>query len=129
MRAEGDDEAVAHARLMDHVRNPRHAGLLDPADARAREENPLCGDWVELTLRFDKGGRVAALGFEGVGCSVSQGAASILCERAVGRTRHELLELHETEVIGLLGIELNNNRKKCAYVALHALKRAAGAPG
>lgn len=128
MEAEGDGEAEAHARLMDHVRNPRHAGLLDPADARAREMNPLCGDWVELSVRYDEAGRVAALGFEGVGCSVSQGAASILFERAVGRTRAELLAIHESEVIGLLGVELNNNRKKCAYVALHALKRAAGAP-
>lgn len=129
MAPEIDEEAAAHARMMDHVRSPRRAGLLDPADARAREMNLLCGDWVEVTLRFDAGGRVAALGFEGVGCSVSQGAASMLFEKAEGRTRDELLAISEDEVIGLVGVELNNNRKKCAYVALHALHRAASAQG
>jgi nitrogen fixation NifU-like protein len=120
-----DEEAAAHARLMDHVRNPRHSGLLEPADARARAVNPLCGDTVELTLRFDGGGRVAALGFAGVGCSVSQGAASMLCERALGRAREELLALSEREVLDLVGLELNNNRKKCALVALRVLRQAA----
>lgn len=128
MHAEGDPEAAAHARLMEHVRHPRNSGLLDPADARARDLNPLCGDSVELTLRFDARGRVAAAGFTGVGCSVSQGAASMLFERAVGRSRGELAAFTEADVLALLGLDLNNNRKKCAYVALHALKQAAGGP-
>src|SRR6266568_4780743 len=101
MAPQDADEAAAHARLMDHVRHPRNSGLLDPADGRARDLNRLCGDAVELTVRFDAGGRVAAVGFAGVGCSVSQGAASMLFERALGKARGEVEALTEGDVLSL----------------------------
>ena len=110
---------------MDHVRHPRNSGLLDPADGRARDLNPLCGDVVEVTVRFGPEGRIAAVGFDGVGCSVSQGAASQLFERAVGRSRDEVASMSDAEVLEILGLELNTNRKKCAAVALRVLKLAA----
>jgi nitrogen fixation protein NifU and related proteins len=116
---------AAHERLLDHARNPRGRGLLQPSDARARDLNPLCGDWVEVSLRFDAHGKVAEVGFEGVGCSVSQAAASMLFEAVRGRPRESLQAISDAEVYGLLGVELNNNRKKCAQVALRVLKQAA----
>src|SRR5690348_9646188 len=126
--AKGGD--AAYERLLDHVRNPRGKGLLEPNDGRARDLNPLCGDWVEVSLRFDGRGRVTAVGFDGVGCSVSQGAASMLFETVVGRPREELRSITDAEVYTMLGVELNNNRKKCAQVALRVLKQAAApAPG
>jgi len=118
----------AHERVLDHVRHPRNSGLLQPADARAKSSNPLCGDWVEVSLRFDAAGRVEAVGFVGVGCSVSQASASILFGAIAGKARADLQSIREDEVISMLGLELNNNRKKCAYVALQALQEAA-APG
>lgn len=122
-----DGEAAAHERVLDHVRNPRGKGLLEPADGRARDLNPLCGDWVEVTLRFNGEGRVAAVGFDGVGCSVSQAAASMLFETLKGKPRESLEAITDAQVYGLLGVELNNNRKKCAQVALRVLKQAAAA--
>jgi nitrogen fixation NifU-like protein len=119
----GEDEA--HERLLDHVRNPRGKGLLEPCDVRARDLNPLCGDWVEVSLRFDPQGRVAAVGFDGVGCSVSQAAASLLFETLNGTPRDSLQAITDSQVYALLGVELNNNRKKCAQVALRVLKQAA----
>ena len=121
-------ETDAEKKLLDHARRPRNGVLLLPADARARGVNPLCGDSVELTLRFDKAGKVAAVGFTGVGCTVSQGAASLLFERALGRPRGELAAMADKEVLDLVGVELNANRRKCALVALHALKDALKGP-
>ena len=30
--------------ILDHYKNPRNHGVLEPADARAEGQNPLCGD-------------------------------------------------------------------------------------
>ena len=119
-------EEAAHARVMDHSRRPRNQGLLQPSDTRGRATNPICGDWVELTLRLDERGRIEAAGFEGVGCSVSQATASILFDGLRGRSLQEAAATSDDELLAMLGLQLNHNRQKCALVALQAL-RSAGA--
>ena len=39
--------------ILDHARNPRHPGILNPADVDHEEHNPLCGDRLHLTLQLD----------------------------------------------------------------------------
>ncbi len=56
---------------------------LDPHDARATADNPLCGDRVTIDLRLDAG-RVAALGHRTRGCALCQAAAETLREAARG---------------------------------------------
>ena len=34
--------------ILDHYKNPRGHGVLDPADAHADGQNPLCGDEVSI---------------------------------------------------------------------------------
>ena len=41
--------------ILDHYRSPRRHGELDPADAKAEGQNPLCGDEVTITVRFADG--------------------------------------------------------------------------
>jgi nitrogen fixation protein NifU and related proteins len=71
--------------ILDHYKNPRGHGLLDAADAQAEGQNPLCGDEVSVSLRFD-GDTIAEVGFEGRGCAISQAATSMLTELVVGRS-------------------------------------------
>ena len=71
--------------ILDHYKNPRGHGLLEAADAQAEGQNPLCGDEVTVSLRFD-GETIADVGFEGRGCAISQAATSMLTEIVVGRT-------------------------------------------
>ena len=76
------DRETCIAWLVDHYRRPRHRGKLEDADVRVPGGNPGCGDLVTLYLRAEDGeDRVAAASFEGVGCTLSQAAASILAER------------------------------------------------
>ncbi len=58
-------------------------GRLDPADAAARTDNPLCGDRVQVTLRLDAG-RITAFAQETRGCLLCRAAASLLAQRAPG---------------------------------------------
>lgn len=74
--------------ILDHYRRPRNKGRTVPADFSARENNPLCGDEIEITGRVHDG-RIAEIRFEGHGCAISQASASILTTKLVGKTLPE----------------------------------------
>lgn len=78
--------------ILDHYRNPRNRGTLEPADAHAEGTNPLCGDEIALDLRFDDG-RVSEVAVSGQGCSISQSSASMMSEAIKGKTLEEVAEL------------------------------------
>ena len=89
--------------ILDHYRNPRHRGSLEDADARAEGQNPLCGDEISLDLRFAEG-RVAAVAFDGHGCSISQASASMMTDAILGRSVAEIHDLtHRFKA--MMGIE------------------------
>ena len=121
------DRETRLAWLVDHARRPRHQGRLEDADVRMPGGNPGCGDVVTLYLKAAEGeDRVAALRFEGEGCTLSQAAASILLER-VNRdhpTFAEVLALSYEEMMDLLGRDLVSSRPRCATLALGTLKAA-----
>ncbi|MCL9666471.1 SUF system NifU family Fe-S cluster assembly protein [Curtobacterium albidum] len=80
--------------ILDHAK-ARHGDLvLDDADTSHFERNPTCGDEITVSVRLEPGtDRIAAIGWQGDGCSISMASASVLTDMAVGRTVPELLEL------------------------------------
>jgi len=72
--------------ILDHYKNPRGHGALEPSDAHAEGQNPLCGDEVSIFVRFGADGdTIDEIGFEGRGCAISQAATSMLTEMVKGR--------------------------------------------
>ncbi len=71
--------------ILDHSRNPRHQHRLDPFDAAAKGDNPMCGDRVEVRVRLDAG-RIAAAGFEARGCAISVASADLMAEAVAGQS-------------------------------------------
>ena len=69
--------------ILDHFRNPRNAGKLDPPAVHAEVYNPLCGDVVSFYLTVNDG-VVSDVSFEGTGCSISQASISMMTERIKG---------------------------------------------
>ena len=78
--------------ILDHYRNPRNKGRLDNPDLSAEGVNPLCGDEITIELAFE-GDRVADVGIEGQGCSISQSSASMMSEAIKGKTKDEIEDL------------------------------------
>lgn len=76
-------------RLLDHFRNPRHAGVLAPPAIVVDAENPACGDWLRLSALIENGTVVNAA-FQVKGCTASIGCGSALAEWLHGRSLHEL---------------------------------------
>ncbi|MBA2385222.1 MAG: SUF system NifU family Fe-S cluster assembly protein [Actinobacteria bacterium] len=109
--------------ILDHYKNPRRHGLLEEADAQAEGQNPLCGDEVAVSVRFD-GDTIADVGFEGRGCAISQAATSMLTEIVVGRTAADVARMPKDELLEEIGIPLTPVRLKCAILGLGVLKVA-----
>jgi nitrogen fixation protein NifU and related proteins len=109
--------------ILDHYKNPRGHGLLEAADAHAEGQNPLCGDEVAVSLRFD-GDTIAEVGFEGRGCAISQAATSMLTELVQGKTAAEVARMPKEDLLDEIGIPLTPVRLKCAILGLGVLKVA-----
>ena len=119
--------------ILDHYKNPRGHGVLEPADAHAEGQNPLCGDEVSISVRFgEDGDTIDEIGFEGRGCAISQAATSMLTEMVKGRKASEVAVLPKDELLEEIGIPLTPIRLKCAILGLGVLKvalhRAKGTP-
>lgn len=128
--------------ILDHYRNPRGKGLREPFGAQVHHVNPTCGD--EITLRVDvSDGLVRDISYEGMGCSISQAAASVMYEDLVGRPLEQVWPVVEAfqelmasrgkgepdeDVLGdgiaFAGVAAYPARVKCALLGWMAFKDA-----
>lgn len=111
--------------ILDHAKHPRHWGLLAEHTHHASDDNPLCGDRLELTLVVDDAGQVVKIGWQGDGCAISQAAASMLGEEMLGKSLETVKALDKQMILDLIGIPLSMNRVKCALLSLKVVKAAA----
>ena len=132
------DDDLYREIILDHYRRPRHRGRVDPADAVVAADNPLCGDQIDLSVRFD-GDQLAEIAFDGTGCSISQAAASMLCEEVSGRSRADARSIADRframlmaegddadlgDLEALRGVRAYPVRVKCATLPCNALLQA-----
>ena len=107
--------------ILDHFKNPRNKGVLDPADFSYEDVNPLCGDEVRIDVRV-KDDHVDEIAFSGRGCAVSQASASILTEMVEGLSLDEVKALTNDDLLDEIGIPVSPARLKCALLSLKVLK-------
>ena len=111
-------------RLLEHYRQPRNRGHLEQPDLAAEEYNPLCGDRVTIEARIEDG-RIVEARFDGRGCALCLGAASILTELLQGRRLEELRALGHDEFLAELQSPVRASRLKCALLPWLAFRHAA----
>ena len=78
-------ESMYQEVILDHYKNPQHAGLREPYEAEVHHVNPSCGD--ELTLRVhlsEDGSTVEDVSYDAEGCSISQASTSVMAEEFIG---------------------------------------------
>ena len=109
--------------ILEHYKNPRNFGELEPRDLEFHDHNPLCGDELGVHIRVADG-KIADLRFHGQGCAISQAAASIASEELVGMPVDEAAELPADWMLDLLGIDISPTRRKCALLNLKVLRGA-----
>jgi nitrogen fixation protein NifU and related proteins len=111
-------------RLLEHFRNPRNPGELDPPAIKVDVSNPACGDMLRLSARFE-GGNVAEARFQTRGCTAAIATASALTEWMTGKSRPELKALKAADLEELVG-GLEPASKHAAVLCLDAVKKLLG---
>lgn len=135
--------------ILDHSHERHGQGALTDPDATSHQVNPTCGDEVELGVRV-RDGRVAAVGWEGDGCSISQASISIMHDLVDGVDLATVARLEkdfdtlmhsrgrgvDDAVLDALedgaafeGVSKYPNRVKCALLGWMALKDALAKSG
>lgn len=74
--------------VLDHFSNPRNAGELPGATATVEVTNPVCGDILKLSVRFESG-KITEARFLCRGCTTAIACGSLLTEELHGRTPSE----------------------------------------
>jgi nitrogen fixation NifU-like protein len=128
--------------ILDHGRHPRHGKPLELFDTTAKGDNPMCGDRVQVFLRFADDGTIAETGFDARGCAISVASADLMAETVQGRTKADTKALFETfrdmvrtgvcpacdaameRLAPLSGVHEYPSRVKCATLPWHALLAA-----
>ena len=114
-------DSIYREIILDHYKNPKNRGTLDPADYTYEDVNPLCGDEIRIDVRVQDD-RVSEIRFSGRGCAVSQASASILTEMVEGQTLDTVKLIGKNELFDEVGIPISPARVKCALLGLKVLK-------
>ena len=126
--------------ILDHYRAPRNKGKLDPHDVALERNNPLCGDEIELFLKYE-GDSLVGIAFDGKGCSISQASASMMTEKVKGLSTKDAASLAESikammagedgadekalgDLVSLKGVVKYPVRIKCALLGWNTLVEA-----
>lgn len=109
-------------QIIERYKNPAYRGHLEPHDIYFEDDNPLCGDHIEITIRVNGDNMVSEAAFDGKGCAISQASADLLVESIHGKSLDEVKAMNKDDVLDLLGIELGPVRLKCALLSLKVLK-------
>jgi nitrogen fixation NifU-like protein len=128
--------------ILDHYKRPQHKGLAATYDAQVHHVNPSCGDEITLNVTLDVD-KVAAITWDGIGCSISQASVSILSDLLLGKSisEAELILNNFTELmqskgtmvgddailedaVAMAGVSKFPARIKCALLGWMAYKDA-----
>ena len=71
--------------ILDHGRHPRHAHRPESFDATAKGDNPMCGDRVQVWVKYAADGAIAETGFDARGCAISVASADLMAETVEGK--------------------------------------------
>lgn len=128
--------------ILDHYKNPRNKGKLEPCDITIRGTNPSCGDDFTFHFKFDEQGNIERVTFEGHGCAISTCSSSLLTEIVPGKSkaaseqlamlfrkyiRREISSVSPEELgelMALSGVRDQTSRVKCATLAWNTLINA-----
>ncbi len=108
--------------IIERYKSPQFKGELDPNDISYEDDNPACGDHIQIDVRLDENQLVTEAMFSGEGCAISLASADLLLESIIGKSLEEVKQLAKEDILEMLGIELGPVRLKCALLPLKVLK-------
>ena len=141
------DQEILKELISDHANHPRNKYRIEAPNCSCQGKNPLCGDEVTIYIKLSASTTIIEeIAFEGRGCPISQGSASLATEvcRGLSKTEAKTLSSYLRNVItqtlqdslderleevwadikSLAAIQINPARVKCVTLAWHTLNHA-----
>jgi len=115
-----EEDEIYKENILDHFRYPHNFGKLDKCTFKHLENNPVCGDKIEMFVLL-KGNIIKDVKFSGSGCAISIASASMLTDKLKELTISEVKKIEEEAIIKMLGINLGFVRKKCGLLGLKVI--------
>ena len=109
--------------LIHNYEHPSNKRPMDGATVSAGDENTSCGDDITVHLKIAKN-RLEDVSFEGSGCVIAMGTASMLTEYLKGKSLREVEKMTREDLLRLIHIEPGPARIRCATLSLRAVKKA-----
>ena len=122
-----DEEEIYQEHVLDHYEDPYHRGRCQDATHAHEDDNPLCGDVVQVELKIDDG-EVQEAWFDGDGCCISQASASMLIEEIEGKSVNQVKEFNAEQMLELFQARLTPNRQKCCLLPWRVVQTALFSP-
>jgi nitrogen fixation NifU-like protein len=127
--------------ILDHGRKPRHGTRLAAFDATARGDNPMCGDRIQIWVKYAADHTISETGFEARGCAISVASADLMAETVVGLAPGDITPMFDAfmsmvktgicpecgwleRLHPLAGVHEYPSRVKCATLPWYALMAA-----
>ncbi|HUS39098.1 MAG TPA: iron-sulfur cluster assembly scaffold protein [Pirellulales bacterium] len=123
-----DEEEIYQEHVLDHYEDPYHRGHIDHPTHRHEDDNPLCGDVIEIELSVGEDGSIREAYFNGDGCCISQASASMLIEKMDGKSVEDIKQFSAEDMLELFGAKLTPNRQKCCLLSWRVLQSAIYSP-
>lgn len=79
-----------HNRVLELAADIPHVGALADAEGSSLKVSRVCGSTVQVDVKLDSEGRIAAIAVDPKACALGQAATSILARRAIGRSLAEM---------------------------------------
>ena len=137
-----DVRDLYNATIMERGRRPLHMRRLEAFDVTAKGDNPMCGDRVQVWVKFSPDGAIGETGFDARGCEISKAAADLMVEAVAGHTAEDTRRLFAAfrtmaqtgtcpdcaealaPMAPLAAVHEYPSRVKCATLPWHALLAA-----
>lgn len=93
---EPEIEELYQEIILDHSRRPRNFGSIPDASVCVHGNNPVCGDQIDISIKFDLCGAVEDIKFAGRGCAISQASASLMTMKLKGKAADQAVKIFQT---------------------------------
>ncbi|MCS7123658.1 MAG: iron-sulfur cluster assembly scaffold protein [Candidatus Aenigmarchaeota archaeon] len=118
-----DIEEIYTEEILARYRTPKNKGKLENFDFHLKENNPLCGDFIEVFIKV-KNGKVEDAKFIGEGCVISQVSTDLLLDFIKNKSLEEIKKINDDFLIkNIVKIPISYRRILCATLPLKALKK------
>ena len=117
------DLGVYAEELIFNYEHPHGKSKMGDADVSIHEENISCGDRITVYLKV-KEGKISDISFEGSGCVISMGTASILMDYLRGKSIEEVEKMGKDKLVSIINIDPGPSRLHCATLTLRAARKA-----